>query len=114
VETTRTAWTHEVAVGEVLNLPVAHGDGAFFADDDTLDRMEAGGQIVFRYCEPDGTVTLDANFNGSERSIAGICNERGNVVGMMPHPERAADLLLGGNDGLRILSSALEYLNVEV
>jgi phosphoribosylformylglycinamidine synthase I len=114
VETTRTAWTHEVGLGNVLHLPVAHGDGAFFADDDTLERMEKNGQIVFRYCEPDGAVTPDANFNGSARSIAGICNERGNVVGMMPHPERAADLLLGGNDGLRILSSALEYLNVEV
>lgn len=114
VETTRTAWTHELTKGEVLNLPVAHGDGAFFADDSTLDRMERNGQIVFRYCEPDGTVTPDANFNGSVRSIAGVCNERGNVLGMMPHPERAADLLVGGEDGLKILRSALEYLNVEV
>ncbi|MCO5223563.1 MAG: phosphoribosylformylglycinamidine synthase subunit PurQ, partial [Thermomicrobiales bacterium] len=77
-----------------------------------LDRLEANQQIVFRYCEPDGTVTPDANFNGSVRSIAGVCNERGNVVGMMPHPERAADPILGGTDGLKLLSSALEYLNV--
>ena len=76
--------------------------------------MDQNGQIVFRYCEPDGTVTPDANFNGSVRSIAGVCNERGNVLGMMPHPERAADPLVGGDDGLRILRSALEYLNVEV
>ena len=114
VETTRTAWTHELSKGEVLNLPVAHGDGAFFADDATLNRMEQNGQIAFRYCEPDGTVTANANFNGSVRSIAGVCNERGNVLGMMPHPERAADALVGGDDGLKILRSALEYLNVGV
>ena len=114
VETTRTAWTHEVAQGEVLNLPIAHGEGAFFADDDTLDRLEANGQIVFRYCEPDGSVTPDANVNGSVRSIAGISNETGNVVGLMPHPERAADPMIGRTDGLKILSSALEYLNVRV
>lgn len=114
VENARTAWTHEVREGEILTLPVAHGEGAYFADDATLDRLEANGQVVFRYCEPDGTVTSDANFNGSERSIAGVCNEQGNVVGMMPHPERAADALLGKTDGLKILSSALEYLNVGV
>jgi phosphoribosylformylglycinamidine synthase len=114
VETTRTAWTHELSVGQVLRLPVAHGDGAFFADDDTLDLMEQRGQIVFRYCEPDGTVTPDSNFNGSARSIAGVCNERGNVVGMMPHPERAADPILGSDQGLLILRAALEFLNVEV
>jgi phosphoribosylformylglycinamidine synthase subunit PurQ / glutaminase len=110
VETTRTAWTHEVALGNVLHLPVAHGDGAFFADDDTLERMEKNGQIVFRYCEPDGAVTPDANFNGSARSIAGICNERGNVVGMMPHPERACEPLLGSADGLVILESVVKAL----
>ncbi len=114
VETTRTAWTHELSVGQVLRLPVAHGDGAFFADDDTLDLMEQRGQIVFRYCEPDGTVTPDSNFNGSARSIAGVCNERGNVVGMMPHPERAADPILGSDQGLLILRAALEFLNMEV
>lgn len=114
VETTSTAWTHEVAVGEVLNLPVAHGEGSYYADEATLDRLEANGQVVFRYCEPDGAITADANFNGSARSIAGISNERGNVVGMMPHPERASDPLLGNTDGIKILRSALEYLNVEV
>jgi phosphoribosylformylglycinamidine synthase I len=114
VETTRTAWTHEVSVGQVLTLPVAHGEGAFFADDATLDELEANGQVVFRYCEPNGAISVDANFNGSARSIAGVCNEQGNVVGMMPHPERAADAMLGTTDGLKILSSALEYLNVGV
>lgn len=114
VESNRTAWTHEVTEGDVLHLPVAHGDGAYFADDQTLDRLESNGQIVFRYCEPDGSVTPDSSFNGSVRSIAGVCNERGNVVGMMPHPERAADPIIGGTDGLRLLTSALEYLNVEV
>jgi phosphoribosylformylglycinamidine synthase I len=114
VETNRTAWTHEVRVGDVLHIPVAHGEGAFFAEDATLDRLEANGQVVFRYCTPEGKVSPDANFNGSERSIAGICNEKGNVVGMMPHPERASDPVLGNTDGLKILSSALEYLNVGV
>lgn len=114
VDTTRTAWTHELEVGQVLRLPVAHGDGAFFADEATLDQMEQNGQIVFRYCEADGSVTPDANFNGSARSIAGICNERGNVVGMMPHPERAADPILGSDQGLLILRAALEFLNMEV
>ncbi len=114
VESTHTAWTHEVTHGEVLNLPVAHGEGAYFADEKTLDELESNGQIVFRYCEPDGTVAADANFNGSLRSIAGVTNEQGNVVGMMPHPERASDPMLGTTDGLEILSSALEYLNVGV
>jgi phosphoribosylformylglycinamidine synthase len=114
VETTRTAWTHEVKAGDVLNLPIAHGEGAFFADNATLDRLEGEGQIVFRYCDSDGSVTPGANVNGSVRSIAGVCNAQGNVVGMMPHPERAADPLLGNTDGLRILSSALEYLGVGV
>ena len=114
VESTGTAWTQKVNHGEVLHLPVAHGEGAFFADEKTLDKLEANGQVVFRYCEPDGTVTPDANFNGSLRSIAGVSNEQGNVVGMMPHPERAADPMLGTTDGLKILSSALEHLNVGV
>ena len=114
VETASTAWTHELVVGEVLNLPVAHGEGSYFADDATLERLEKNGQIVFRYCEPGGEITADSNFNGSVYSIAGICNERRNVVGMMPHPERAADPMIGSTDGLKILASALEYLNVGV
>jgi len=114
VETAGTAWTHELVVGEVLNLPVAHGEGSYFADDATLERLEKNGQIVFRYCEPGGEITADSNFNGSVYSIAGICNERRNVVGMMPHPERAADPMIGSTDGLKILASALEYLNVGV
>ncbi len=114
IENARTAWTHELAKGDVLNLPIAHGEGAYFADDATLDRLEANGQVVFRYCEADGTVSPGSNFNGSVRSIAGVCNEKGNVVGMMPHPERASDPLLGPTDGLKILTSALEYLNVGV
>lgn len=114
VENAGTAWTHELAVGDVLALPVAHGEGAYFADEATIDQIEANGQVVFRYCEADATVTADANFNGSIRSIAGVSNLKGNVVGMMPHPERAADPLLGNTDGLRILSAALAYLNVGV
>lgn len=114
VENAHTAWTHEIAAGDVLHLPIAHGEGAYYADESTLDRLESNGQVVFRYCEPDGEVTPDANFNGSVRSIAGVCNEKGNVVGMMPHPERASDPLLGPTDGRKILTSAFEYLNVGV
>lgn len=112
VETNRTAWTREITPGTVLHLPVAHGEGAYFADDETLDRMEANGQIVFRYCGPDGSDSDESNFNGSARAIAGVSNERGNVVGLMPHPERACDPLLGGTDGLLVLRSALAALSV--
>jgi phosphoribosylformylglycinamidine synthase I len=114
VESVRTAWSHDLAPGSVLHLPVAHGAGAFFADDETLDRLESNGQIVFRYCEPTGGDSESSNFNGSARSIAGISNERGNVVGLMPHPERACDPLLGDVDGLPVLRSALSALSVAV
>lgn len=114
VETDRTVWTKEIEPGTVLRLPVAHGEGAYFADAGTLDRLEANGQVVFRYCTPEGEVLPGANFNGSERSIAGICNERGNVVGLMPHPERACERDLGGDDGLKILRSVLASVSAAV
>jgi phosphoribosylformylglycinamidine synthase I len=114
VETNRTAWTAAIAPGSTLRLPVAHGEGAYFADDETLDRLEANGQVVFRYCDPTGEPTANANFNGSARGIAGVSNERGNVVGLMPHPERACDPVLGGIDGLKVLESALVALSATV
>jgi len=114
VETNRTAWTSGIVSGSLLRLPVAHGEGAYFADDETLDRVEANGQVVFRYCDPKGKSNALANFNGSARGIAGISNERGNVVGLMPHPERACDSLLGGVDGVRVFESALVALSVAV
>jgi phosphoribosylformylglycinamidine synthase I len=114
IDSAHTSWTTDLKFGEILRLPVAHGDGAYFANEETLDMLEKSGRIVFRYCEPDGATTTDSNFNGSARAIAGVTNEVGNVVGMMPHPERATNELVGGVDGLRILRAALDYLMVSV
>jgi phosphoribosylformylglycinamidine synthase I len=107
VETAETAFTRECRVGQVLRIPISHGEGNYYADEATLDRLEAGGQVVFRYCTPEGLITPEANPNGSLRNIAGIINERRNVLGMMPHPERASERLMGGEDGLFIWSSIL-------
>ena len=85
--------------GQVVRIPIAHNEGNYFADDATLDRLEGEGQVVFRYCTADGAVTEAGNPNGSRRNIAGIINASGTVLGMMPHPERVADPLLGGTDG---------------
>jgi phosphoribosylformylglycinamidine synthase len=105
VENARTPFTGACFREEVLAIPIAHGDGNYFAEEDTLDRLERNGQVVFRYCDPAGRVTQEANPNGSRRNIAGIMNEAGNVLGMMPHPERAADVLLGHTDGRKIFES---------
>ena len=86
--------------GQVLRIPISHGEGNFYADPQTLDGLEAGARVLFRYCTPDGRVIPDANPNGSLNNIAGITNARGNVLGMMPHPERACESLLGSEDGL--------------
>ncbi len=107
IESDRTAWTAGISEGTVLRLPVAHGEGAYFADPETIARLEANGQIVARYSSADGTVSHETNRNGSVGSIAGIANERGNVVGLMPHPERASNPLVGGGDGLRLLRAVL-------
>jgi phosphoribosylformylglycinamidine synthase len=104
---TATAWTQDLAVGDILRLPVAHGDGSYFADPETLARLEATGRVVARYVGPDGALSDEANANGSVNAIAAVANERGNVVGLMPHPERAANGLVGGDDGLKILRSVL-------
>jgi phosphoribosylformylglycinamidine synthase len=112
IEQSATVWTDGMASGDVLRLPVAHGDGCFFADEESLDRLEATGRVVARYCDAEGAVTPEANANGSARSIAAVANEQGNVVGLMPHPERACDPLVGGADGLRLLRSVFSYLAV--
>ena len=114
IEQLDNAWTANCAPGEILRLPVAHGEGSFYADDATLDQLEANGQIVARYCDPDGSITDAANANGSARSIAAVSNRAGNVLGLMPHPERATNELVGGADGLKIMSTALDFLNVAV
>lgn len=107
IENNTTAWTNALEIGDVLNLPVAHGEGAYYIDDEGLKELEANDQIVARYCEPDGTVTREANRNGSVANIAAVSNAQGNVVGIMPHPERATNELVGGADGLRLLRSVL-------
>lgn len=107
VERTETPWTAAVRRNDVLRLPIAHGDGRYVVDAETLLSLEENRQIVFRYCDADGTLGAGANPNGSVAHIAGVCNAAGNVVGLMPHPERGADALIGGADGLRILRSVL-------
>ena len=108
VENTDTPFSNGCEPGQVLRIPISHGEGRYFADDATLDELEASGRVVFRYCELGGDVTPEGNPNGSERNIAGIVNERGNVVGMMPHPERACEALMGGEDGLALWRSIIE------
>ncbi len=105
VENTDTMFTNLYERGEVLRIPVAHGDGRFVANEETLDQLESEGRVVFRYCDAAGNTTKEANPNGSERNIAGIINEGGNVLGLMPHPERACSPLLGSSDGVRLLES---------
>ncbi|NBO19220.1 MAG: phosphoribosylformylglycinamidine synthase subunit PurQ [Proteobacteria bacterium] len=107
VETTNTAFTKNYRKGQVVNIPVAHHDGNYFADEVTLARLKDKDQIVFRYCDADGKATEAANPNGSPHNIAGICNEKRNVLGMMPHPERHAEALLGGLDGKALFESLL-------
>ncbi len=98
------------ATGKKSILPIAHGEGRYFSDEKTLDELEANGQVIFRYADQEGKITLEANPNGSMRNIAGIRNKNGNVFGMMPHPERACSPLLGNTDGKEIL---LSLLNME-
>ncbi|HTS01782.1 MAG TPA: phosphoribosylformylglycinamidine synthase subunit PurQ [Thermoanaerobaculia bacterium] len=105
VESKRTPFTLAINRGDVLRMPIAHGDGNWTADPDVYAEMTARDQVVFRYVRPDGARGADANPNGSLDDVAGICNLEGNVVGLMPHPERAADPLLGGTDGARLFKS---------
>ncbi|MCZ6782050.1 MAG: phosphoribosylformylglycinamidine synthase subunit PurQ [Proteobacteria bacterium] len=108
VEASRAPFTSRARTGEVLRIPIKHGEGAYTADAETLDALERNGQIALRYCEPDGAVTDRANPNGSLRNIAGITNEAGNVLGLMPHPEHAVEPSIGGVDGLAILGSLVD------
>jgi phosphoribosylformylglycinamidine synthase subunit PurQ / glutaminase len=108
VENVDTPFTHLCRTGEVLEIPVAHGEGNYFTDQETLRRLEENHQIVFRYCDAAGNTTDKANPNGSLANIAGIVNERGNVMGIMPHPERASDPLLRHTDGKKIFNSIIE------
>jgi phosphoribosylformylglycinamidine synthase subunit PurQ / glutaminase len=107
VENAQTLFTSEYAPGQVLTIPIAHGDGRYTADEETLDRLEEEGRVVFRYVGAGGDVDDAWNPNGSMRAIAGIINEEGNVLGMMPHPERAVDRILGSDDGRALFESML-------
>jgi phosphoribosylformylglycinamidine synthase len=114
VENADTTFSSACRPGQVLAIPISHGEGRYYADAETLARLEAERRVVFRYCDATGEATAAANPNGSTDNIAGIINERGNVLGMMPHPERACEALLGGEDGLYIWRSILERAGVGV
>jgi phosphoribosylformylglycinamidine synthase len=122
IEQTATAWTNGCRTGQILRLPVAHGDGAYFADAATLARLEGEGRVVARYCAAPSDISHlskpncqdEINPNGSVNRIAGVTNEGRNVVGLMPHPERAADPLINGEDGLCILRSGLAAVHAGV
>jgi phosphoribosylformylglycinamidine synthase len=108
VENHSTLFTRRCRKGDRLAIPIAHGEGNYFVDDHTLHRLEENNQIVFRYVDAHGNATAEANPNGSLNNIAGIINEAGNVLGMMPHPERASDPILGHTDGRRIFESLID------
>lgn len=106
-----SALTALISSDAVLKIPIAHGEGRYYADQETLDTLEQNGQILFRYCDESGKVTKESNPNGAVNNIAGICNQSKNVFGMMPHPERAADVELGNVDGKIIFESILSLVN---
>ncbi len=110
VERVAPPFTSAYDEGDVLRMPIAHGEGCYVAADEELDRLEGEGRVIFRYCDSSGSVTAAANPSGSARNIAGIVNESGNVLGMMPHPERAVDPLLGSTDGIGVFRSLAAYL----
>lgn len=105
VENTNTPFTSAYEQDQRIEIPIAHGQGQYVADDETLDRLEAGNRVVFRYVDRDGEATDEANPNGSARNIAGIINEAGNILGLMPHPERHSLAVLGDTDGLGVFES---------
>jgi len=110
-ENTNTAYTSQLDSQKAIRVPVAHGEGNYFAEADTIKELEDNNQVVFRYSDALGNVNAEANPNGSINNIAGICNKNGNVLGMMPHPERYSDKILGCDDGLYIFKSLLSKFN---
>jgi len=110
VENAQTPFTSACRLGEVLTIPIGHMEGNYFCDPETFDQLQRENRIVFRYCSPSGQIAANANPNGSLDNIAGICSPGGNVVGMMPHPERSAEPELGCTDGLKIFQSTLSAL----
>ena len=108
VEVADSLFTHGCGQGALLRMPVAHGEGCCFADEATLCELNERRQIILRYATPDGSLTPEANPNGSIENIAGICNREGNVFGLMPHPDRACEARLGSVDGVKIFQSMME------
>ena len=108
VENDQTPFTHLYSKGEVIRVPIAHAEGNYTCSPETLKELEENGQVVVRYSSPEGEVSPEYNPNGSLNNIAGICNRRGNVFGLMPHPERASETILGSVDGLRMFQSIVE------
>jgi phosphoribosylformylglycinamidine synthase subunit PurQ / glutaminase len=111
VERNDSIYTHRYQRGEIVRFPIAHKDGSYFADRPTLERLEGQGLVAFRYCDIQGEITPGANPNGSCNNIAGIYNDTGRVLGLMPHPERLADVALGGTDGAKMFLSLMETLH---
>lgn len=111
VERADTPFSRRCRPGQVLQVPVSHGEGNYYADSATLAQLEEEGRVLFRYCEPSGVVTDSANPNGSTHNIAGIVSEGGNVLGMMPHPERSCEPILGSTDGNLIFQSIVDSFN---
>jgi phosphoribosylformylglycinamidine synthase len=109
VENADSPYTRGIGRGKVLRIPVGNGEGCYYADPKTLKRLEAEGRIAFRYCDAQGEVTDEANPGGSLHAIAGVLNERGNVLGMMPHPDRCAEKILGNDDGRKLFESLLTH-----
>ena len=112
VESTRSLFTGNMEKGQVIKVPVSHGEGNYFIDESGLDKLETNEQIAFRYCDAEGKITPESNINGSVSSIAGILNESGNVLGMMPHPERAMEVRLGSEDGKLFFESVFNQLQI--
>ena len=112
VERNDLLWTEKYQSDRVITLPVAHGEGCYYADDDTLKALEDGDRVLFRYCSPSGEISPEHNLNGSMNNIAGIINQQGNVLGMMPHPERASDSAIGGTDGLALFEGLLNSMAI--
>jgi phosphoribosylformylglycinamidine synthase len=103
-------FTNQIPAGKLLRVPIAHGEGSYFADAETLGQLQANNQILWQYADATGALTEGANPNGSQLNIAGVCNTRRNVAGLMPHPERASEKLLGSDDGLLIFQSMIAWL----
>ncbi len=114
VETTATPFTSAAQTGQVLRIPIAHADGSYVCDASTLNELQRNDQIVFRYCTPSGEIDPAANPNGSLDSIAGVCSRERNVMGMMPHPERAVESALDSTDGLVVFRSVIATLNASL